>query len=147
MRNNGGGYYSHKLFWSILTPTSQGGGALHAGTLTDAIGLHFGKLDDFKAAFKAKAIGQFGSGWAWLVVNPEEGLEVVSTANQDVPFAAEEFGGFGSGYRPILGLDVWEHAYYLSYKNRRPDYVDAWWDIVNWHVVERRLHDIVNVYK
>lgn len=144
VRNNGGGYYNHNLFWRILMPPEKGG-IMHAGDLGDAIDANFDSLDRFKEAFTAKAIGQFGSGWAWLVANPEGKLWVISTANQDTPFMPERFGGAGKECRPILGLDVWEHAYYLNYQNRRPDYVKAWWGVVNWKQVEVNFHDVVAV--
>lgn len=123
VRNNGGGFYNHNLFWQVLSP--NGGGA-PSGALADAINSAFGSLDDFKAKFAAAAGGQFGSGWAWLVVN-NGALEVVGTANQDNPLT--------DGKTPIFGVDVWEHAYYLNYQNRRPDYVAAIWNIVNWDKV------------
>jgi superoxide dismutase, Fe-Mn family len=123
VRNNGGGFYNHNLFWQVMSP--NGGGA-PSGALADAINSTFGSLDDFKAKFAAAAGGQFGSGWAWLVVSGGN-LEVTSTANQDNPLS--------QGKTPILGLDVWEHAYYLNYQNRRPDYVAAFWNIVNWDKV------------
>lgn len=123
VRNNGGGFYNHNLFWQVISP--NGGGA-PSGALADAINSAFGSLDDFKAKFAAAAGGQFGSGWAWLVVN-NGALEVVGTANQDNPLT--------DGKTPIFGVDVWEHAYYLNYQNRRPDYVAAIWNIVNWDKV------------
>lgn len=123
VRNNGGGFYNHNLFWQVLSPD---GGGSPSGALGDAINSTFGSLDDFKAKFAAAAGGQFGSGWAWLVVN-NGALEVVGTANQDNPLT--------DGKTPIFGVDVWEHAYYLNYQNRRPDYVAAIWNIVNWDKV------------
>lgn len=123
VRNNGGGFYNHNLFWQVLSP--DGGGA-PSGALADVINSAFGSFDDFKAKFAAAAGGQFGSGWAWLVVNNGE-LEVVGTPNQDNPLT--------DGKTPIFGVDVWEHAYYLNYQNRRPDYVAAIWNIVNWDKV------------
>ena len=124
VRNNGGGYANHNLFWEILSP--QGGGE-PTGDLADAIAAAFGSFDDFKSAFDAAATGRFGSGWAWLVVKPGGELAVYSTANQDSPYM--------DGDVPILGLDVWEHAYYLNYQNRRPDYIAAFWNLVNWDAV------------
>ena len=120
VRNNAGGHYNHSLFWVWMSP--NGGGAPD-GALGDAINSTFGSFDDFKAQFKAAGIGRFGSGWAWLV-HDGSGLAIVSTANQDSPVS--------DGKTPLLGIDVWEHAYYLKYNNRRPDYIDAWWDVVNW---------------
>ncbi|MBM7584688.1 Fe-Mn family superoxide dismutase [Bacillus pakistanensis] len=123
VRNNGGGHVNHSLFWTILSP--NGGGA-PAGELADAITAKFGSVEKFKEEFAAAAAGRFGSGWAWLVVNNGE-LEVTSTPNQDSPLM--------EGKTPILGLDVWEHAYYLNYQNRRPDYINAFWNVVNWEEV------------
>lgn len=124
--NNGGGYANHKLFWTILSPN---GGGNPKGEVADAITKAFGSFDKFKEEFKAAAAGQFGSGWGWLVVDGSGNLKVVSTANQDSPLM--------NGLTPILGVDVWEHAYYLHYQNRRPDYLDAFWNVVNWDQVEK----------
>jgi superoxide dismutase, Fe-Mn family len=121
VRNNGGGYLNHNLFWHIMGPNAEG---MPSGDLAAAIDAAFGSFDNFKSQFKTAATGRFGSGWAWLVVEPGGGLSVTSTPNQDTPVM--------EGKTPILGLDVWEHAYYLNYQNRRPDYVDAWWNVVNW---------------
>jgi len=121
VRNNGGGYANHSLFWSVMAPD---GGGEPSGDLAGAINDAFGSFDAFKTQFAAAAGGRFGSGWAWLAVNGDGNLEVYSTANQDSPYM--------QGHTPILGLDVWEHAYYLNYQNRRPDYVSAWWNVVNW---------------
>lgn len=126
VRNAGGGHANHSLFWKILSPN---GGGEPDGDLSDAIDEKFGSLDKFKEKFANAATGQFGSGWAWLVVNKDGDLEVTSTANQDSPMM--------EGLRPILGLDVWEHAYYLKYQNRRGDYVDHFWKIVKWKEVAR----------
>ena len=120
VRNNAGGHYNHSLFWQFLSPN---GGGNPDGALADAINAKFGSFDDFKAQFKAAGVGRFGSGWAWLV-HDGSGIAIVSTANQDSPIS--------DGQAPLLGVDVWEHAYYLKYQNRRPDYLDAWWDVVNW---------------
>jgi Fe-Mn family superoxide dismutase len=120
VRNNAGGHYNHSLFWEWMSP--DGGGAPE-GELGSAIDAAFGSLDEFKGKVKAAGIGQFGSGWAWLV-HDGSGLAVVSTPNQDSPIS--------DGKAPLLGVDVWEHAYYLTYNNRRPDYLDAWWNVVNW---------------
>jgi superoxide dismutase, Fe-Mn family len=119
--NNGGGHANHALFWTILSP--EGGGA-PSGQLGDAINAAFGSFDAFKAAFADAAAKRFGSGWAWLVVDADKSLKVTSTLNQDSPLM--------NGQTPILGLDVWEHAYYLNYQNRRPDYISAFWNVVNW---------------
>ncbi|MBX5438208.1 MAG: superoxide dismutase [Thermoflavifilum sp.] len=131
VRNNGGGHYNHSLFWTILSP--QGGGQ-PSGKLADAINSTFGSFDAFKEAFNKAALGRFGSGWAWLIVQDGK-LAITSTPNQDNPLmdVAEQKG------TPILGLDVWEHAYYLKYQNRRADYVNAFWNIVNWPEVEKRF--------
>ncbi len=121
VRNNGGGFVNHSLFWSVMSPD---GGGEPTGELADAIHAEFGSFDGFKAAFSSAAGTRFGSGWAWLVVDPHGKLEVYSTANQDSPYM--------QGHTPILGLDVWEHAYYLNYQNRRPDYVAAFFNVINW---------------
>jgi superoxide dismutase, Fe-Mn family len=123
VRNQAGGHYNHSLFWEWMSP--DGGGAPD-GDLASAIDSAFGSFDDFKAQFKDAGVKRFGSGWAWLV-HDGSGLAVVSTANQDNPIS--------DGKTPLLGVDVWEHAYYLNYQNRRPDYLDAWWDVVNWSKV------------
>ena len=120
VRNNGGGHYNHSLFWEWLSP--DGGGEPDAA-LADAIGSAFGSFSDFQDQLKNAGVNQFGSGWAWLV-HDGSGLAVVSTPNQDNPIT--------DGKTPLLGVDVWEHAYYLKYQNRRPDYLDAWWNVVNW---------------
>lgn len=127
VRNNGGGHWNHSLFWQIMAP---GKGGQPSGALGDAIGSTFGSFDEFKTKFAGAAATRFGSGWAWLSVNNGK-LEVTSTPNQDNPLM--------SGAQPILGLDVWEHAYYLNYQNRRPDYVAAWWNVVNWDAVAERF--------
>lgn len=124
--NNGGGHYNHTLFWESMTP---GGASEPQGELAAAINNAFGSFDDFKSEFEAKGAGQFGSGWAWLVLDNDE-LKVVSTPNQNNPVM--------DGLTPLLGNDVWEHAYYLTYKNARPNYLKAWWDVVNWDVVAKR---------
>ena len=127
VRNNGGGFANHNLFWEILSP--QGGGQ-PGGEIGAAIDAAFGSFAAFRTAFTDAATKRFGSGWAWLVVDGDGALQVYSTANQDSPFM--------SGHTPILGLDVWEHAYYLHYQNRRPDYVTAFWNVVNWAAVGDR---------
>ncbi|MGH2856250.1 MAG: superoxide dismutase [Solirubrobacteraceae bacterium] len=123
VRNNAGGHYNHSLFWGWMSPD---GGGEPDGALRQAIDSAFGSFDDFKAAFKAAGVGRFGSGWSWLV-HDGSGLAVVSTPNQDNPVS--------DGKTPLLGVDVWEHAYYLKYQNRRPDYIDAWFNTVNWSAV------------
>ncbi len=123
VRNNGGGHYNHSLFWEWMSPD---GGGSPQGDLASAIDSAFGSFDDFKSQFKDAGVKRFGSGWAWLVHNGS-GLAIVSTANQDNPIS--------DGQTPLLGVDVWEHAYYLKYQNRRPDYLDAWWNVVNWSKV------------
>jgi len=125
--NNGGGHANHSLFWTIMSP---GGGGSPSGALADAINSAFGSADKLKAEVNAAGGARFGSGWAWLVVDGGS-LKVCSTANQDSPLL--------SGQTPILGIDVWEHAYYLNYQNRRPDYLAAWWNVVNWGEVARRF--------
>ncbi|EKB1219699.1 superoxide dismutase [Listeria monocytogenes] len=127
VRNHGGGHANHTLFWSILSP--NGGGA-PTGNLKAAIESEFGTFDDFKEKFNAAAAARFGSGWAWLVVNDGK-LEIVSTANQDSPLS--------DGKTPVLGLDVWEHAYYLKFQNRRPEYIDTFWNVINWDEANKRF--------
>ncbi|WP_044895855.1 superoxide dismutase [Bacillus alveayuensis] len=129
VRNNGGGHANHSLFWTILSPN---GGGEPSGELLEAINKKFGSFESFKAEFEKAAATRFGSGWAWLVVNNGE-LEVMSTPNQDSPLM--------EGKTPILGLDVWEHAYYLKYQNRRPEYISAFWNVVNWSEVEKRYNE------
>jgi Fe-Mn family superoxide dismutase len=131
VRNNGGGHYNHSLFWEWLSPS---GGGAPDGALAAAIDAAFGSFADFQAKFKDAGVNQFGSGWAWLV-HDGSGLAVTSTPNQDNPVSA--------GQTPLLGADVWEHAYYLSYQNRRPDYLDAFWNVVNWGKVAE-LHGAVS---
>ncbi|MEM7085858.1 MAG: superoxide dismutase [Bacteroidota bacterium] len=131
VRNNGGGYYNHRLFWEVMSP--NGGGA-PSGELADAINEAFGGFDAFKEAFSTAAKTQFGSGWAWLCVHKGGKVEVCSTPNQDNPLMP----GVSCGGTPILGLDVWEHAYYLNYQNRRPDYVSAFFNVINWSEVSAR---------
>jgi len=126
VRNNAGGHANHSFFWTIMSPD---GGGEPSGALADAINEKFGDLDSFKEEFKAAGIGQFGSGWAWLV-SGDGGLEITSTPNQDSPISA--------GATVLLGVDVWEHAYYLRYQNKRPDYIDAFWNVVDWDEVARR---------
>ncbi|MDF1853221.1 MAG: superoxide dismutase [Verrucomicrobiales bacterium] len=129
VRNNGGGHANHSLFWNIMSP--EGGNP--SGDLAAAIDSAFGSLDEMKTAFKNAALTRFGSGWAWLVVKADGTLAITSTPNQDNPLMGAAADCDGS--TPILGLDVWEHAYYLNYQNRRPDYVDAFWNVVNWNAV------------
>ncbi|HLX59572.1 MAG TPA: superoxide dismutase [Ktedonobacteraceae bacterium] len=128
VRNNGGGHSNHSMFWAIMKP--QGGGE-PTGALASAIQQAFGSFDQFKAAFNDAGVKRFGSGWAWLVVDNSGKLSVISTANQDSPLM--------DGLYPVMGNDVWEHAYYLKYQNRRPDYLAAWWNVVNWDEVARRF--------
>ena len=129
VRNNGGGHWNHSLFWTLLGP--KAGGA-PSGQLGDAIKAAFGSFDDFKAKFEAAGLGRFGSGWAWLVSNAGK-LEIVSTANQDNPLMGKAVAGCEG--KPLLGVDVWEHAYYLKYQNKRADYVAAWFNVINWDYV------------
>lgn len=123
--NNGGGYANHNLFWTVLSPS---GGGSPKGEVAKAINDTFGSFDDFKEKFSSAAAGQFGSGWGWLCVDGNGDLKIAATANQDSPYM--------NGLTPIFGVDVWEHAYYLNYQNRRPDYLKAIWDVVNWDQVE-----------
>ncbi len=132
VRNNGGGHYNHSLFWTVLGPNA---GGAPTGALADAITAAFGTFDEFKTKFAAAGTTRFGSGWAWLIVGADGKLAITSTPNQDNPLmdVAEVKGN------PILGLDVWEHAYYLNYQNRRPDYITAFWNVVNWSEVAKRF--------
>jgi Fe-Mn family superoxide dismutase len=127
VRNNGGGHANHSLFWEVMSPD---GGGKPSGDLADAINDAFGSFDRFKEQFTSAATGRFGSGWAWLVIDNAGNLSVTSTPNQDSPYM--------DGLTPILGIDVWEHAYYLKYQNKRGDYVGNWWNVVNWPEVARR---------
>ena len=131
VRNNGGGHANHSLFWEVMSPT---GGGQPQGAVAQAIDSDLGGFDAFKAAFTQAALSRFGSGWAWLTLTPQGTLAVESTANQDSPLMQ----GIGSGNTPILGLDVWEHAYYLQYQNHRPDYIAAFYNVVDWAVVARK---------
>lgn len=132
VRNNGGGYYNHNLFWTVMAPNA---GGKPEGDLLDAINRYFGSFDQFREKFNAAAATRFGSGWAWLVKNSSGELVVTSSPNQDNPLMdISEVKG-----TPILGLDVWEHAYYLKYQNRRPEYIDAFWNVVNWKEVAKRF--------
>jgi Fe-Mn family superoxide dismutase len=137
VRNNGGGHYNHSLFWNIMAPNAGGS---PQGELAEAITKQFGSFEDFKTQFSQAAISRFGSGWAWLVVKDDKSLCVCSTPNQDNPLMdIAECKGV-----PILGIDVWEHAYYLHYQNRRPDYVSAFWNVINWDEVARRFSAAMN---
>ena len=127
VRNNGGGHVNHTMFWQIMKPS---GGGEPTGDLASAIQQAFGSFDQFKAAFNDAGLKRFGSGWTWLVLNPSGQLQVISTANQDSPLM--------DGMYPVMGNDVWEHAYYLKYQNRRGDYLNAWWNVVNWDEIARR---------
>jgi Fe-Mn family superoxide dismutase len=128
VRNNGGGHINHSMFWQLMGPKA---GGQPTGKLAEAIKSVFGGFDQFKEKFTAAGVGRFGSGWAWLLKDKAGKLEITSTANQDSPVMEGKF--------PVLGLDVWEHAYYLKYQNRRPDYIAAWWNVVNWNEVEKRF--------
>jgi Fe-Mn family superoxide dismutase len=128
VRNNGGGHLNHTMFWEIM---KLGGGGAPGGALASALQQAFGSFDEFKARFKDAGVKRFGSGWAWLVRDQSGALQVTSTPNQDSPLI--------DGLYPVMGNDVWEHAYYLKYQNRRPDYLDAWWNVVNWDEVARRF--------
>jgi superoxide dismutase, Fe-Mn family len=128
VRNNGGGHANHSMFWQLMGPK---GGGQPTGKLSEAVNSTFGGFDSFKEKFTAAAVGRFGSGWAWLVKDSSGKLDIISTANQDSPLMEGRF--------PVLGLDVWEHAYYLKYQNRRPDYITAWWNVINWNEVGKRF--------
>jgi Fe-Mn family superoxide dismutase len=131
VRNNGGGHYNHSLFWSIMGPNA---GGEPAGELSSSINEVFGSFAEFKEEFSGAAVNRFGSGWAWLVLDPSGKLAVLSTANQDNPLT--------DGFKPLMGLDVWEHAYYLKYQNRRPEYIENWWNVVNWSAVADRYESL-----
>ncbi len=131
IRNNGGGHLNHSAFWDILTP---GGSSEPIGDLKNKIEQTFGSFDAFKEKFAAAATTRFGSGWAWLVINKDNNLEILSTANQDNPVS--------DGFKPLFGLDVWEHAYYLKFQNKRPDYIGAWWHLINWNKAESRFQSL-----
>jgi Fe-Mn family superoxide dismutase len=133
VRNNGGGFYNHSLFWKVMSPN---GGGEPTGDLADAINDAFGSFGEFKAAFAKAAATQFGSGWAWLCVHEGGKVDVCGTPNQDNPLMP----GVGCGGTPVLGLDVWEHAYYLNYQNRRPDYIEAFFNVINWDEVNNRYN-------
>ena len=128
VRNNGGGHINHTMFWQIMAPKAGGS---PSGNFAQAINATFGSFDTFKEKFGAAATTRFGSGWAWLIKS-SKGLEIISTANQDSPVM--------DGNYPVMGLDVWEHAYYLKYQNRRPEYIGAWWNVVNWAEIEKRFN-------
>lgn len=134
VRNNGGGHFNHSMFWVIMAPKGSGGAP--SAELSAAITKAFGSMDAFKTQFADAGMKRFGSGWSWLVVKPDGALAVTSTANQDNPLMKGVADVVGT---PILGVDVWEHAYYLKYQNRRADYLGAWWDIVNWNEVNKRF--------
>ncbi|MBP9770668.1 superoxide dismutase [Candidatus Gracilibacteria bacterium] len=128
VKNHGGGHYNHSMFWKIMAPNA---GGQASGKLAEMITAKFGSFDKFKEEFNTAAANRFGSGWAWLSIDKTGSLVITSSANQDSPLS--------EGLKPILGLDVWEHAYYLNYQNRRPDYMNAWWNVVNWSEVEKSL--------
>lgn len=134
VRNHGGGHANHSLFWTVMAPAGQDGGGVPGGTLALAMERDLGGMEAFQNAFTQAALTRFGSGWAWLVANAQGQLAVESSANQDSPLMA----GIGSGSTPILGLDVWEHAYYLQYQNRRPEYIAAFFHVIRWDEVARR---------
>ena len=129
VRNNAGGHYNHTLFWSIMAPNA---GGEPTGELSQKIKERFGSLEELKDLFGKAAVGRFGSGWAWLVISKAGSLEIVSTPNQDSPIS--------EGHKPLLALDVWEHAYYLKYQNKRPDYIKEWWNVVDWNEVANRYN-------
>lgn len=134
VRNNGGGFYNHSLFWKVMSPD---GGGTPTGALAEAIDKSFGSFEGFKDAFSNAAATQFGSGWAWLTVHEGGGVEVCSTPNQDNPLMPN----VGCAGTPILGIDVWEHAYYLNYQNKRPEYIDAFFNVINWNEVSKRYEE------
>jgi Fe-Mn family superoxide dismutase len=136
VRNNGGGYFNHCLFWEIMSPN---GGGSPSGKLNDAILSSFGSFDNFKSKFSSAAGTRFGSGWAWLCAKKDGSLEICSTANQDNPLMS----GIGCDGHPVMGIDVWEHAYYLNYQNRRPDYINAFFNVVDWSKVEENFNEVV----
>ncbi len=138
VRNNAGGAFNHNLFWSVMAPPGKGGGGTPSGDLAKAIDDAFGSFDAFKEQFSSAAAGRFGSGWAWLVVKGGK-LVIGSTANQDNPLMGDAIAGMSG--TPILGLDVWEHAYYLKYQNARPTYIEEWWNVVNWDQVAKNYAD------
>ena len=132
VRNNGGGHANHSMFWLLMAPNATGTTPQPVGNLAAAIVAKFGDVDQFRAAFKAAALARFGSGWAWLIKNADGSVEIASSPNQDTPVM--------EGKTPVLGIDVWEHAYYLKYQNLRPSYVDNWWNVVNWAEAEARYN-------
>ena len=136
VRNNGGGYFNHCLFWEIMSPN---GGGSPSGKLNDAILSSFGSFDNFKSKFSSAAGTRFGSGWAWLCAKKDGSLEICSTANQDNPLMS----GIGCDGHPVMGIDVWEHAYYLNYQNRRPDYINAFFNVVDWSKVEENFNEVI----
>src|SRR5215212_277213 len=131
VRNNGGGHYNHSLFWEWMSPN---GGGEPSGALADAINAKFGSFEDFKTQFKEAGVARFGSGWAWLVADGSGGVDIVTTPNQDNPVS--------EGKTPLVGVDVWEHAYYLKYQNKRPDYIDAWFNTIDWGKVSERYEAV-----
>jgi len=130
VRNNAGGHVNHSMFWTLMAPAGKGGGGEPAGKLLEAIKKGWGDFAHFKEEFAKAGVGRFGSGWAWLIVAADKSLQIASTANQDNPLMGKAIAGCEG--TPILGVDVWEHAYYLKYQNKRPDYLAAWWGIANW---------------
>lgn len=137
IRNHGGGHYNHSLFWSIMKSPNNGGGGVPHGALDEAIQKTFGTFENFKNDFTKRALGIFGSGWAWLVLDKNNNLRITTTQNQDTPLT---FGDV-----PIMGLDVWEHAYYLKYHNRRADYIEHWWKVVDWNAIEENFAQATKV--
>ena len=131
VRNNGGGHLNHTMFWNLMSPS---GGSAPIGEVAKKIDEDLGGFDNFKEDFKKAALGRFGSGWAWLVLNEEDKLMIISTSNQDNPLT--------DGLKPLLGIDVWEHAYYLKYQNKRADYIDSWWNVVDWNKVEEEYNKV-----
>ncbi len=131
VRNNGGGHVNHSFFWTVMKPPAQGGGGQATGSIAEAINKTFGSFEEFKKKFTETATTTFGSGWTWLVVDKSGGLAITSTPNQDSPLSG--------GLKPLLAIDLWEHAYYLKYQNRRLEYIEAWWNVVNWEEVEKHF--------
>jgi superoxide dismutase, Fe-Mn family len=137
VRNNAGGHVNHSMFWTLMAPAGKGGGGEPTGAVADGIKKTWGDFAHFKEEFQKAGVGRFGSGWAWLCVMPDKTFQICSTPNQDNPLMGKDIAGCGG--TPILGVDVWEHAYYLKYKNVRPDYLVAWWNVVNWKRVAELL--------
>lgn len=142
VRNNGGGHFNHSLFWTCMALPAEGGGEEPTGELAEEIERAFGSFSDFQQGFGEIGMKVFGAGWVWLCLTPDQDLAVVTTANQDTCFMPRELGGYGRGSIPLLGLDLWEHAYYLKHKNHRAGYINDWWNVVNWAQVSTNLQRV-----